>query len=659
MTTSDQFYVNRFINEPPRHVLDSTHSQMTSALKANEELADYFRDRAQIEDVYVKSLSKITKKYQLSNKHIFGTFLPMWETLYQEINSLCNIHLEFSKKIAGEIEQPLRQCMTNNSDFHQVRSMEESLGKMCKENEDLESKIQKHKKNGSKGESKAAECIKQQEKRHQEWLDKIPGYLQSHQALNEYQWTMMKSLVRSFELIQKETLEKRLDLTQTAIAITDSLTAENEIIQFCTSNALQEGHRPISASRLSDSSIKQSSLLSKKKRLFPSFGSMRRRSKNILHDVPRQDIQRNFSHTGSLVEITNMQTAQDQHRHNTIPNLRKAASFAATTSDQPSPVQSREITMDAEETEEMSSDTGSVFSSNATPRLRISIKNETMKEDESNQADALIRVATLLKEKDKNPTRKSRGRREARGTNLYSVNEQSSGLELCSSSEDMNEPHTIHVSTLETLDVISRHGKIEQATLSGRVYIQSISSTQNTPAACFELQLPPFTTLELTDHVCSIANNTFQLNAPLQQTTLVMTYQTPLNQLPIELKPMWKCDTEKSRLMVKYQKAMDGLKNVMFATSMPGGVKHVTSIPSGDLNLAQHRIKWDIPEDQGIIRAQFDTTDMGSAQPIAVKFESDQLLSQSKVMTGDDPNLSWTTIKEQKTQTKAGKFIVF
>lgn len=67
----------------------------------------------------------------------------MWERLYQETTLVSNIHSEYSKKIVEEIEQPLRHCMMNNSDYHKVQSMEESLIKMCKENEDLEFKIQK------------------------------------------------------------------------------------------------------------------------------------------------------------------------------------------------------------------------------------------------------------------------------------------------------------------------------------------------------------------------------------------------------------------------------------------------------------------------------------------------------------------------------------
>lgn len=505
--------------------------------------------------------------------------------------------------------------------------------------------------------------------------------------MNEYQWTIMKSLVQSFELFQQDLLEKRLELTKIALAITNSLTIENEIIQFCsTTTTTTTTHQPKQhntfGSTFSDVSLKNVSIPSnKKKRLFPSFGSIRRKSKNILHDILRQDIQRNISHTGSLVEINSIRRdQQEQHRQNTIPHLRKAASFAAATLTRQQPTQSKESipvtdpegysippernhTWPSEtseflvEAEEMSSDSGSVFSNSVIPRLRINIKNETVK-DESNETDALARVATLLKEKSPT-TRKSRGRREGRSTQLYSVTEQPKTL-VQSSEEMINQPPTMDVSITETLDVLSRSGQIEHATLTGQVYAQYTGPTQSPLPVCFQLITPPDTTLQLTDHIHRVSDDIYQLNhADLTQSqSIILTYQTPLHHLPLEIKSMWKCEADKSRLLVKYQKNMDHLENVMLATSVLD-VQDTQSIPSGEINLAQHRIKWDLLEIQGLIKAQFQTKQEREAQPIAVRFESQELFSGLQVKQGDDVNVFWVNIREMKTRAKTGKFIVF
>ncbi|KAG0782332.1 hypothetical protein G6F22_009153 [Rhizopus arrhizus] len=428
--TLEEMYLNTFINERPRHTLDSTHIRLTSALKLNDELADYFRDRAQVEDLYVKNLLKLSKKHYLTNKAAMGTFLPLWETLHEELTALSNIHANYSKKILEDIEQPFRQHIVSNSDFDEIQSMEESISKISREYDELDSKTQKHKKAGGKGESKATEFMKQQEKKMQEWQSEAPAYLKKHQALDEYRWTVMKSLVHNFESLQQSVLEKSLELTRTALAVTESLSVENEIANFCSvvqheprQDLLSSHDAVVPETSLSESSLKQAASPSKKKRC-----NIRRKPKNDQHHNIESNRQRSFSHSGSLAEVNSIHSIQshdngysNQGIEVATPHLRKAASFTTATVSQQQQQDTPLIVVDSEgysipppdrnrtwpseasesliETEDMSSDAGSLFSNNANPRIRVDIKNEAVtEEDASNAAVALTRVATLLKE---------------------------------------------------------------------------------------------------------------------------------------------------------------------------------------------------------------------------------------------------------------------
>lgn len=73
----------------------------------------------------------------------FSTFLPLWETLHEELTALSNIHANYSKKILEDIEQPFRQHIVSNSDFDEIQSMEESISKISREYDELDSKTQK------------------------------------------------------------------------------------------------------------------------------------------------------------------------------------------------------------------------------------------------------------------------------------------------------------------------------------------------------------------------------------------------------------------------------------------------------------------------------------------------------------------------------------
>ncbi|KAL0573031.1 hypothetical protein ABG067_009227, partial [Albugo candida] len=90
---------------------------------------------------------------------------------------------------------------------------------------------------------------------------------------------------------------------------------------------------------------------------------------------------------------------------------------------------------------------------------------------------------------------------------------------------------------------------------------------------------------------------------------------------------MWKCDTDKSRLLVKYHKHSDlpPLENVMFLTSITGNVQNALSIPAGELVLSQKKIKWHIGQihdnNEALIKAQFTTLEQATPQPIAIRFD--------------------------------------
>jgi hypothetical protein len=125
---------------------------------------------------------------------------------------------------------------------------------------------------------------------------------------------------------------------------------------------------------------------------------------------------------------------------------------------------------------------------------------------------------------------------------------------------------------------------------------------------------------------------------------------------------MWKCEADKSRLLIKYQKQTNRLQNVAFMTSITGNVQHASSIPSGELNLAHQRIKWDIGtlENEGIstIKAQFDTKEQGTPQPVVIRFDGNDLLSRMQVNRGNDSNVLWVNIRDIKKQVKSGKYII-
>lgn len=226
-------------------------------------------------------------------------------------------------------------------------------------------------------------------------------------------------------------------------------------------------------------------------------------------------------------------------------------------------------------------------------------------------------------------------------------------------------PPQIHVEITETLHVLSRAGEAERSMISGEVSIQYQGPVDHTTPILFQLShaATAFDIMETTSFVQETPEeNTFQIQTGLftpGQSNVCIKYKAPCHQLPLTVKPIWKCDTEKSRLLVKYHKHRDlpSLENVVFVTSVTGQVQNALSIPAGELVLSQNRILWHLGnlEDstESVIKAQFSTLEQASPQPIAVKFELKEiLLTDVAILTGDPSVLVHTT-----KSVKVGKYI--
>lgn len=226
----------------------------------------------------------------------------------------------------------------------------------------------------------------------------------------------------------------------------------------------------------------------------------------------------------------------------------------------------------------------------------------------------------------------------------------------------------IHVHITETVHVLSKAGEAEKSVIWGEISLQYDGPTETATPVCFQLAHPLFDKLETTEYVHQLDDQgTFQLQTLLfttNESRICIKYQVQCDLLPLTVKPMWKCDPEKSRLLIKYHKHADvpRLENVVFVTSVTGNVQNALSIPEGELVLSQKRMMWHIgdiqEESEAVIKAQFVTLEQSSAQPIAVRFEiKDHLLSRISVQQGVDAMVVWAKVLKISKNVKVGKYI--
>lgn len=217
---------------------------------------------------------------------------------------------------------------------------------------------------------------------------------------------------------------------------------------------------------------------------------------------------------------------------------------------------------------------------------------------------------------------------------------------------------SIDVHITETVHLLSKGGQVEKSGIWGEISIEYNGPLAPETPVLFQLNTDRFEKLETTEFATQ-HQGMYQINTTMfedRDRHVCIKYQTKLDhdRVPLVVKPMWKCEADKSRLLVKYHPAENiTLNHVVFMTSVTGNVQNALSIPAGELMLAQKAIKWQLGDvdEESVIKAQFSTLEQGTPQPIAIRFElKDALLTNLDIQQQD-------VVRSVTRTVKAGKYI--
>ena len=246
----------------------------------------------------------------------------------------------------------------------------------------------------------------------------------------------------------------------------------------------------------------------------------------------------------------------------------------------------------------------------------------------------------------------------------------------------------IKVQITESIHCLMKGGTVVRSAVLGEVKIAYHGPADTTRPVCFRLehvdQLERITpnTSYITEEeeeeggggVYKLDTNMFHLagDSPIA----CIKYQVKLNNdddelLPIKVKPMWKCESEQTLLLVKYQKTEHDLAShlhgIFFMTTVSGNVQKVQSVPGGQWMVDQDKMVWPMGEWQGneerILRAKFITKEQGTAQNLQVRFEvKDRLVSSIHIVDTEEgidtgETKIWANIESTEKSIRTGKYI--
>ncbi|KAG0362757.1 hypothetical protein BG005_004379 [Podila minutissima] len=205
-------YTEAFLTERPQDGLDAVQSRLRKGKLLHEQLANYFKERAHIEDLYAKSITKAFQKHFVSDTQALGTFAAPWDKLSAESTELATLHGQFSLRISNEIEKPLRDFPRTHPEWQNLTLAEANCNRIAKEFDEKQVKVTKYTRavervSGKKAEAaeqKLMDYSKQLESTRKAWRLEGPVVLQKYHSVDQSRLEHMKQMVSMFEAIQTE-----------------------------------------------------------------------------------------------------------------------------------------------------------------------------------------------------------------------------------------------------------------------------------------------------------------------------------------------------------------------------------------------------------------------------------------------------------------------
>ncbi|KAF9940092.1 hypothetical protein BGZ65_008266 [Modicella reniformis] len=227
-------FAESLLTERPQDGLDAVQSRLRRGKTLLEQFANYFKERAHIEDIYAKSITKAFQKHFVTDAQALGTFTAPWEKLNAEAVELASLHGQFSLRISNEIERPLRDFARTHSEWQNLPLAEANCNRIAKEFDDRQAKVAKYTKavekvSGKKAEAaeqKLMEYTKQFESTRNAWRLEGPVILQKYQSVDQGRLDHLKQIVSAFEAIQTEIMLQIVEMsghTSTSVSEFDPL----------------------------------------------------------------------------------------------------------------------------------------------------------------------------------------------------------------------------------------------------------------------------------------------------------------------------------------------------------------------------------------------------------------------------------------------------
>ncbi|KAN0065372.1 hypothetical protein ACQY0O_001208 [Thecaphora frezii] len=233
-------YALALVPGKPRDSLNAIQQRLRQARIFNDELAEYFSARRELEETYLKQLQKIAKKNFLTDPtSISSGYLPIYERLIHELSEVADIHGELERRIAEECEAVLRNA-ASSGEWARLREYDDSLGNTVKELNLLEAQLAKDQR---KVEAASSKKVGQAQNKVQEteraiaqtfeiWETEAPFAFEAYQRVDAQRLELLKEVVTKFETAQSDAAQRQMQLSERTMQECLSFDAQADMQDF-------------------------------------------------------------------------------------------------------------------------------------------------------------------------------------------------------------------------------------------------------------------------------------------------------------------------------------------------------------------------------------------------------------------------------------------
>lgn len=391
-------YVDTFMKEKPKAGLDIMTNRTKRSRLVDEELADFFKERAQIEEAYSKQLLKLSKKPFLTDKGMFSKLDSVWESLQIEVGNIAATHGQLSQSIYRIVERPVRESTNIHSESSHLRLIESNVQRLLKEHEDKTSKIAKLQKTVEKSKAKKNDTNASKMIEMSKILEEIKAGLEyeMRRFYEQSEWVdrsrldTIKKAISNYNLLQIDNTKQNTQMLEQSLEAIRQFDTSGQLVEFCTI------YRELN---LSSSSLSTANKLTGKIDS-SGFGSW------ILR--PRKNSSLNLS--DSSLKDPNAASAVSLSSNEILSQSQPTGHVDEEGFSIPPPESARDYTSDGEkDSEDEASETSSFTPAQ---KVKFDIREEAIKEDPNDIAKALTNITTTLRGPPPAKRGGPRGRRE-------------------------------------------------------------------------------------------------------------------------------------------------------------------------------------------------------------------------------------------------------